>query len=643
MGCWNTPIAGGGRQRPAFDGSHNEFRRSGGRQVRGLRVTDRLPGPYRGGRLAGEHPARESLGKRSPKCHRRAKGALWRFPAVSVLVFWIACSGQQEPFRGNGPPEAFLDGSEYPYFGAETAWDLRFFTEHPERMAKRRGQRQMLDLVRGRPAQAARYAEELLAADPTDQESLFNLAIARAQLGELELALEAARLAEEAGLPFERFLAGPRDLLKPLTESEPFRKEASRRDIRLIHGPMVGSVTDTGARFWVRTADQAAVQVVAAVDDGDTGFFSPEIRSETARSTAATDYTAIAALDGMEPRTRYRYDVLVDGRSELGPSYPSFATSPERGGPSRFSVGFGGGAGYVVQNERMWDVIKSRDPQAFLFLGDNVYIDLPERPAGMHYYTYYRRQSRKEFRRLVASTAVYAIWDDHDCATDDVWMGPYRDMPAWKMPSLRHFRQNWVNPGYGSEEWPATWFEFAIGDVDFFMLDGRFYRTNPFGESPTMLGPAQKQWLLERVKQSTATFKVLVSPVPWSFNTKGDAVDTWNGFRRERGEVFDFLAENRIEGVFLLSADRHRSDARRIERRSGYPLYEFESSRLTNQAMHDLVPGALFAYNEKQSFGLLLFDTTKDDPTVTFRIISIDDEVKGEISLQRSELAHSEL
>ena len=143
------------------------------------------------------------------------------------------------------------------------------------------------------------------------------------------------------------------------------------------------------------------------------------------------------------------------------------------------------------------------------------------------------------------------------------------------------------------------------------------------------------------MRQSTATFKVLVSPVPWAFESKGDAVDTWNGFQQDRTEIFDFLAENKIEGVFRLSADRHRSDAWRIERPNGYALHEFESSRLTNDAVHDLMPGALFGYNEKQSFGLLSFDTTKPDPTVTYRIVSIDDEIKGELTLQRSHLGHA--
>lgn len=52
------------------------------------------------------------------------------------------------------------------------------------------------------------------------------------------------------------------------------------------------------------------------------------------------------------------------------------------------------------------------------------------------------------------------------------------------------------------------------------------------------------------------------------------------------------------------------------------------------------MPGALFGYNQKCSFGLLTFDTTKTDPEVTYQIINIDDEVIWKLSLKKSQLAH---
>ena len=136
-------------------------------------------------------------------------------------------------------------------------------------------------------------------------------------------------------------------------------------------------------------------------------------------------------------------------------------------------------------------------------------------------------------------------------------------------------------------------------DVDFFMLDCRYYRTNPFGEERTMLGPVQKKWLLNGLKKSKPTFKVIASSVAWASGAKPGSRDTWDGFPEEREEIFSLIEDNAIDGVVLLSADRHRSEAWKIPRPNGYPLYDLMSSRLTNVHTHELVPGALFDYNDE--------------------------------------------
>ena len=153
-----------------------------------------------------------------------------------------------------------------------------------------------------------------------------------------------------------------------------------------------------------------------------------------------------------------------------------------------------------------------------------------------------------------------------------------------------------------------------------------------------MLGPAQKSWLKKTLEASTGTFKVVASPVPWEYRTKGDSKDTWNGFKQERKEIFDFLVEKMSEGVLLMSADRQRSDAWKIDRPNGYALYEFNSSRLTNNHVHKTMKEAIFSYNKKQSFGLVEFDTTVADPTVNYTVISIDNEKIDSLELKRSML-----
>ena len=87
-----------------------------------------------------------------------------------------------------------------------------------------------------------------------------------------------------------------------------------------------------------------------------------------------------------------------------------------------------------------------------------------------------------------------------------------------------------------------------------------------------------------------------------------------------------------------MSADRHRSDLWKIDRPGDYALYEFNSSRLTNQHVHKTMEAAIFSYNAKQSFGTVDFDTTAADPTVTYVIHTIDGEQVFQHSVKLSEL-----
>lgn len=540
------------------------------------------------------------------------------------------------------PPDAYLNGSKHPYYGSENAWEIatagalesRFFARDAATEYMRRGQKALLEIIAGRPAEAEAYCRQLLERDTEDLEARFNLAVALTRQHRLAEAMAEVKAAVDFGLPLGRFLAGPRELLKPLVESPEFQAYAAPFNLEVIQGPMLGRVTDGGASFWVRTAHAVSLRVaVSEHDDLTDPVVSPAVRSDP-----ALDYTAIATVAGLRPGTLYYYRVLVDGAPTEKAAPLSFRTYPLAGRPASFQVAFGGGAGYTPWHERIWDVIRLHQPAAFLWLGDNVYIDTPLEPDDIRY-CYYQRQARPEFRRMVSATSNYAMWDDHDVSTDDCWMGPYQDKPAWKMPMLDYFKEQWINPHYGSEEWPACWFSFNIADVEFFMLDGRFYRTNPFDANPTMLGPVQKAWLLHGLEQSKATFKVIVSGVPWAYDSKPGVRDTWNGFHAERTEIFDFLAEHHISGVVLLSGDRHRTDIRKITRPNGYTLYDWENCRLTNEIVHAVEPGALFGYNDKQTFGLLSFDTKAADPSVTFSAYSIDDEKVFAMTLHLSELA----
>lgn len=539
--------------------------------------------------------------------------------------------------------------SDYPLAGAShprVSNDYMKSEPRADMELKRIGQYALRLIQTDRAAAAIEYADQYRSAYPgrMDQEVLFMRSMAQAQLGQLDAAARSMTMAiDEAGIPPQRFLAGPRRLFAPLHGHEAFTEMRRQWSGELVHGPMLGAMTDRSVRVWVRGVDETKVRVLASTS----ADLSNSIASGWTSVQAQDDYTAVMALEHLQPDTLYYYAVqLGDEARVLRSKHQQFRTYPSAGVSTALRVAFGGCSGYVPPNERMWDTIQTFSPTAFLTLGDNVYIDDPESPDQQRY-CYYQRQSRPEYRRLVAGTPVYAIWDDHDFAMDDSIGGAEPDVPYWKPMVSEIFRQNWVNPAYGgSDEHRGIWFDFRVGDAHFIMLDSRTYRTDPgrFGdgpvEKPTMLGPAQLEWLRRTLVGSDAKFKLLVSPVSWheAAKTGAQGLDSWAGFLAEREMIFSWIRDHHVSGVVLLSSDRHRSDVWLNKRSDSYDLYEFSSGQFTNQHTHRVMEGSLFGYNELPSFGLLTFDTKASDPSLTYEIVNIDGKVQNALTVRLSQL-----
>ena len=153
-----------------------------------------------------------------------------------------------------------------------------------------------------------------------------------------------------------------------------------------------------------------------------------------------------------------------------------------------------------------------------------------------------------------------------------------------------------------------------------------------------MLGAVQKNWLLNSLKASKATFKVIASGTLWTEHADKGGADSWWGVREEREEIFSVIDQEKIGGVILISADRHRTDVYKIHRPKGYTIYEFETSKLTNNHTHNTKKEALFSYNKGNFFGSLSFNLGLEDPQVTFRCITINGKEVYALPLKRSAL-----
>lgn len=66
---------------------------------------------------------------------------------------------------------------------------------------------------------------------------------------------------------------------------------------------MLGEVTDSGASFWVRTAAPAEVRI----------RIGGKV-SQVVKTSAGSDFTAVAKITGLDSATAYDYKVLIDGK-----------------------------------------------------------------------------------------------------------------------------------------------------------------------------------------------------------------------------------------------------------------------------------------------------------------------------------------
>ena len=349
---------------------------------------------------------------------------------------------------------------------------------------------------------------------------------------------------------------------------------------RIMQGPMVGAVGEQSALIWLRTTGEYRVAIEYGTDFelGSTLLTDPIVASK------ANDYTMIVTIEGLEPATEYFYRVLVNGKGDKYlKEYPPFRfkTAPTRGADASFRVAFGSCPKF--QDDRIqpiWPVIWGYQPDLFFWIGDNIYGDTLDPDI-----------LREEYRRqrdvagvlpVIRNISNLAVWDDHDFALNN----HDRTNPI-KEQALEVFKQYWPNPSYGMADVPGVFFTYSYGDVDFFFVDDRYYRdpnADPDGPQKTMLGRAQFEWLQIRLKKSAAVFKVIVSGSGFS-TAKGEGGDSWAAFLHERNRLFDFIRDQEITGVVMLSGDSHVGELNVIpwSEHGGYDLYDLVSSPLAQR------------------------------------------------------------
>jgi alkaline phosphatase D len=427
----------------------------------------------------------------------------------------------------------------------------------------------------------------------------------------------------------------------------------------LPQGVAAGDVTHESALIWTRTVGPARVQVEWGPA---AGLGSAKVaRSPVVTTSPQRDFTVLTALTALEADTLYSYRVLTgraDSREPLEEREAGkfrTAAGPDTKEPVRFvwSADIGGQQhcrtsqiGYII-----FDQLRRMAPAFAVLLGDLIYGDercsspphLPGSDFEAGTLDEFRRKHRYQredpaFQRFLAEIPVYVIWDDHEVRNN--FSGPGDPlMPLGRQALLEYW------PIVTSNDHPHRLYRRIRrgGDLEIFILDTRQYRSQnaaPDGKDKTMLGPQQRGWLLDGLRMTTATWKIVVSSVPLSIPKGGVTArpgnDSWSrakdgtGFFTELLGIVQTLKSHGVRNVVWLAADVHFAQINEYDQDGDgeVDFYEFVAGPLSARPGTPVLPEGSLHPNTVYSAGDVMNFGVIDVNGTTLRVTIMDDSGK---------------
>lgn len=295
-------------------------------------------------------------------------------------------------------------------------------------------------------------------------------------------------------------------------------------------------------------------------------------------------------------------------------------------------------------------------PDAFVFLGDNIYGDTESMDTLRAKYE--MLGNRLEFQKLKAATTLYATWDDHDYGWNDAgrhyafkkeskeifldFFGDQGDSTIKQhegiyhtvyltrkgktiqiiLPDLRTFRDKLLP--YNGKRKDDKRFNYE--------LDYSPYTT----PDSTMMGEEQWKWMEEQLKVP-ADLRIIGSSTQFGITHNG--YEAWANFPHEQKRMTDLIQKTKANGVIFITGDVHYAEISKLTVPGCYPLYDVTASGITSTwdfatPNENRIDGPVM----ENHFGLITVDWNQADPVVTFKIIDVNNNTRINRSILLSEL-----
>jgi alkaline phosphatase D len=260
------------------------------------------------------------------------------------------------------------------------------------------------------------------------------------------------------------------------------------------------------------------------------------------------------------------------------------------------------------------ELVQQAEPpiSAMLMTGDQIYVDdlnviAPDREYKEILSKYRAAFSQPNIARLMSNTSTYMILDDHEI--EDNWPTNeskadaylYKNaMAAYEIYQASHSPAHDLLPnGQVSRKLEQYWYQFAEGDIEWFVTDSRT-RRNLSPNDRRILDDEQEQALCKWLIHSPARVKFVVTSVMFYPDRKLNGDDAWKAFPEQRLRLLETIRTHRIKNVIFVSGDVHGSLTSRLTHSEDpdFDVHTIVSSPLCNSKLLPYASESTFILNQ---------------------------------------------
>lgn len=320
-------------------------------------------------------------------------------------------------------------------------------------------------------------------------------------------------------------------------------------------GPWCGAVTSNSIAV---TAHLDGSSIRARLAVSTSADFSGANYSDPVESAVGSGNNVRLDLAGLSPGTTYHYAVELDGELQSSAGRTGTFTTLPSPGPASFRFGFSSCTDWEESGQDVFDAIRNEGLLFFLEVGDLNYQNTNLNSPAAYRSNYLNTLNESPpFAKLARNVPTGYIWDDHDFSGDS------SDRTSTGRSAHRRVYREMVPhyplPAGGPDA--AIYQTFDCGRVRFILSDLRSERdpdSYADNSSKSMMGAVQKQWFKDQLvaaRDGGVPLIVWTSAVP--FISTSTQSDNWGSYQTERRELLEFIRDENIRNLIIISGDMH--------------------------------------------------------------------------------------